>query len=230
MTKSGDDKEKMPIRAREHELPEHWNKEMVEIIPLGDGLCLDLGCGECKAKLLIQRLGYEWVGIDIEPNRKITVLGDGHSLPFSSKAFDLVIAVAVLEHFKNPWKALWEVNRVLKDRGIFAGSVAFMEPFHHSFFHFTHLGIEAILKECNFSLITVRPGWGVLEALSMDYFIPLPLIFLRTVMRFIMFLRRTILLTFFKNKLGLEKTEEYLQLDRFRFAGSIFFVARKTKH
>jgi len=215
------------LQSVNRKLPEHWDKEMVEMIPASAGLCLDLGCGEGKAKTLIQCLGNEWVGIDIKLNRKITVLGDGHFLPFSSKSFDLVIAIAVLEHFNNPWQGLWEVNRVLKDGGIFAGTVAFMEPFHNSFFHFTHLGIEAMLKKCNFSLIAIKPGWGVLEALSMHYFIPLPRNFLRTVMQLTMSIRRTILLTFFKKKLGMEKTQEYIQLDRFRFAGSLFFVAKK---
>ncbi|MEM3578195.1 MAG: class I SAM-dependent methyltransferase [Candidatus Bathyarchaeia archaeon] len=43
---------------------------------------------------------------------KPTVLADAHYLPFRDRSFDVVKASHVLEHLKNPWKALDEMMRV----------------------------------------------------------------------------------------------------------------------
>ncbi len=48
-----------------------------------------------------------------------TSIGDAENLRFGNNSFDVVIALHVLEHIKNPDKAVNEVNRVLKKGGVF---------------------------------------------------------------------------------------------------------------
>lgn len=43
---------------------------------------------------------------------KPTVLADAHYLPFRDRSFDVVKASHVIEHLKNPWKALDEMIKV----------------------------------------------------------------------------------------------------------------------
>jgi len=54
----------------------------------------------------------------------------------------VVTAIAVMEHLYNPFLAVNEIHRVLKQGGYFIGSVASLEPYHDlSYFHMTFLAV-----------------------------------------------------------------------------------------
>jgi len=130
-----------------------------------EGVCLDLGCGDGWSKEELENLGYVWVGGDISPSSNASAVCDGHHLPFPDDCFDLVISYATLEHFHAPWLAIKEISRCCKPRALFAGTCAFLEPFHaESYFHMSHLGLEKILNEGGFEVLHIWPGWHVLEA------------------------------------------------------------------
>jgi SAM-dependent methyltransferase len=63
-----------------------------------------VGCGQHK----------RGIGIDIDKNSKADIIGDVQFLPFRNKAFDTTICEEVLEHVRNPTKALREIRRVSK--------------------------------------------------------------------------------------------------------------------
>lgn len=44
-------------------------------------------------------------------------VADAHKLPFKSNAFDLVVCTEVLEHVDDPRSVLFEIKRVLKNKG-----------------------------------------------------------------------------------------------------------------
>ena len=56
------------------------------------------------------------------PNHRV-VLGDIEGMPFPDSEFDAVVCTEVLEHVPNPSRALEEIRRVLKPRGVLIGSV-----------------------------------------------------------------------------------------------------------
>ena len=65
---------------------------------------------------LVERKGWRYVNLDLNPPPGVpAVRGDAHALPFQDSVFDLVIIKDALEHFVNPWQALAEVRRVMKD-------------------------------------------------------------------------------------------------------------------
>ena len=100
----------------------------------------DLGCGSGVFSDLLQRAGYDCVGVDISP--KLIALGrrnypnvefvegDVERLPFPAGDFDGVLLSGLVHHFPDPSKCADEVFRVLRPGGHF---VAFdpnrMNPF-----------------------------------------------------------------------------------------------------
>jgi SAM-dependent methyltransferase len=88
----------------------HYHRHLLDAVPVGAGLVLDVGCGE---GLLTRRLAARVdsvVGMDIDPPtihlaRSVTpdanveyVVGDVLAPPFSAAAFDAVFCVMALHH------------------------------------------------------------------------------------------------------------------------------------
>jgi len=96
---------------------------------------LEIGCGNARHLLYFKE--HDLYGLDFsfemlkyarelsqKNGIKITLVqGDCRFLPFKSESFDLVIAMAVLHHLKNPLESIIEAYRVLKPGGFFVGSV-----------------------------------------------------------------------------------------------------------
>ncbi len=128
---------------------------------------LDLGCGAANSLGSVSLSpGVHHVGVDYEGDGP-DYLVDAHALPFADDSFDGVISLAVLEHLRSPHLAAQEVARVLAPGGVFAGTVAFLEPFHEeSTFHHSAHGLWLVLHEAGFVDIEIEPNrsWDVVQA------------------------------------------------------------------
>lgn len=62
----------------------------------------------------------EYVGFDVNAGPNVDLAGDIHQLSryFPENNFDVVYAISVFEHLAMPWKAILEINKVLKPGGI----------------------------------------------------------------------------------------------------------------
>ncbi|HLN45172.1 MAG TPA: class I SAM-dependent methyltransferase [Candidatus Sulfotelmatobacter sp.] len=69
---------------------------------------LNIGCGPDTWGDVRIDTAYKFVKMQCKP----TILADAHYLPFIKGSFDVVKASHVLEHLKNPFKALNEMVRV----------------------------------------------------------------------------------------------------------------------
>lgn len=101
------------MSSREHLLP--LFKKMIGWYDDGVGGILDVGCGQlCEA--FTSSYGKRYVGLDLESSQyKKTVAGDAHDLSrYEDDSFHLVTAFSVIEHLKEPYRALSEMNRVAK--------------------------------------------------------------------------------------------------------------------
>lgn len=60
-----------------------------------------------------------YIGCDIHPGQGVDLVGDVHSLStlIASGSIDAIFSVSVFEHLVYPWKAVLEINRVLKIGG-----------------------------------------------------------------------------------------------------------------
>jgi SAM-dependent methyltransferase len=91
------------------------------------GKILDLGCADGKLLLILRKLGFEAVGLDIAQSfvdRAQLYSGCNvfcgtaeNMVMFKEGEFDCIICTEVLEHVTSPYRALLEMNRILKLNG-----------------------------------------------------------------------------------------------------------------
>lgn len=86
------------------------------------GKTLDVACA--NGGWLLERspgsigVDFSFVAIrQIRAKNLLGVVGDAHSLPFKNDAFDTIVSLGSLEHFRDPEMAISEMGRVLKKGG-----------------------------------------------------------------------------------------------------------------
>ena len=95
--------------------------------PRAGALALDLGCGDARARPLIEHAGYHYVGVDLDGS-EATYLADAHALPFAENTFDLVTTTAVIEYLRQPYLAMHEVTAFSRPVGASSAAPAFSCP------------------------------------------------------------------------------------------------------
>ena len=163
------------------EVPHHMTRELRSYFPKArsaNSLMLDLACGNAVHKKISEHAGFEWVGADYGEMSQATVLADAHALPFADGTFECVLSVAAIHLFQYPFVVMHEAHRILKQGGIFLGTVAFLEPFHDGgFYHHTHLGVLNSLRSAGFTVLKLAPSeeWtGLVAQASMALFPRMP--------------------------------------------------------
>jgi SAM-dependent methyltransferase len=80
---------------------------------------LELGARRSTIRHIVPD-SMRYVGFDIHPGPDVDVVGDIHELSrhFEPEAFDLVCAISTFEHLAMPWKAILEINKVLRPEGL----------------------------------------------------------------------------------------------------------------
>jgi SAM-dependent methyltransferase len=215
-----------------------WGEDIISLLPRSsadDAVCLEFGCGNGKARPIIEHFGYQWVGVDITGDGALAYC-DGHFLPFPDETFSLVVSIAVFEHLYDPFRAAREVYRVLKPGGVFIGTTAFLEPFHaNSYFHMSHLGVNQILTRADFDLKRLWSTWHYAEALS-GFWVPQQASVLHKIFAWggrwsakLMLLLRSLGLRFFMNIKGRtpQTIQRRIQREHLTWAGAIGFHAIK---
>ena len=106
------------------------------------GLCLDLGCGIGQFTKRIMEYGYNVISSDIseialnkvkEFNDNVVKLDMRNPLPFEDNKFNIVFANLSIHYFsdKETKKLMHEIKRIIKDNGLFIGSVNGIEGYEY---------------------------------------------------------------------------------------------------
>jgi SAM-dependent methyltransferase len=109
-----------------------------------NGLILDCGAGN-RSTYYDNVVNFETAAFE-----STDVLGVAEVLPFVDDSFDAVVALAVLEHVKDPFRCAAEIQRVLKPGGELICCAAFMQPYHgypHHYYNMTHQGLRNLFSD-----------------------------------------------------------------------------------
>lgn len=99
-----------------HRLLFPYLKNELDSFNIRDIKLLHIAPEKCLENIFRSNANIEYTSIDLN-NKNADKLMDLTNLKFSDKAFDLIIAVHVLEHINNDLKAMKEIHRVLKPTG-----------------------------------------------------------------------------------------------------------------
>ena len=94
---------------------------------------------------------------DIDPERKPEVVADIQDMPFHNGEFEVILCTEVLEHVKNPFLAVQELERVLAPGGALILTTRFLFPIHdapHDYFRYTKYGLRLLFS--NWEIVELR--------------------------------------------------------------------------
>jgi len=150
-------------------------REVEKYLPKGNGRCLDAGAGAGVYRHLVEVKGYEYFGIDIEPRGSDIQYGDVCDIPFEDNYFDLAICIDVIEDISDDLKAIRELYRVLKPKGILVLHTPnstqthilaeFPDNPNHVRKGYTDEELEDIFSKAGFPEIEIYPTFNILENL-----------------------------------------------------------------
>jgi SAM-dependent methyltransferase len=116
----------------------------------------------------------ELVATDVSLNENVSIICDGHDLPFDDETFDGVIAQGVLEHVVDPYRCVDEMHRVLRRDGIVFSETPFIQQVHggrYDFTRFTHLGHRRLFRRFEEIESGASAGPGLALSWSYQYFL-----------------------------------------------------------
>ena len=141
---------------------------------------LDMGAGSCPYRPLFAHCRYEtqdFAGLDDEQLRhggygRIDYRCDIASVPVAEGTFDAILCTEVLEHVREPIKAVKEMARILKPGGRLMltaplGSGIHQEPYHY-YGGYTPYWYQDFLAEAGFAQIRVEANAGSLRCFAQE--------------------------------------------------------------
>ena len=91
---------------------------------LPKGKILDLGCGDGDYSIALKEQGFDVMAGDIDKERfryagqiPFEYCDITKTLPFKNSTFDYLLLMEVVEHLRNPYDVLKEINRIIKSGG-----------------------------------------------------------------------------------------------------------------
>lgn len=139
-------------------------RELALVLPtLPAGVVLDVGSRTAPYRSLVP--ATEYLTLDIDPSFGADVVGDIHDVPRPDESFDTIICTEVLEHCRDPKRAVDELRRLLRPGGVCVLSTRFLFLYHPTpkdYFRFTADGLSELFQA--WSEVEIRPLGNRLEA------------------------------------------------------------------
>jgi SAM-dependent methyltransferase len=131
---------------------EQFNFKRKKILEIAPQIHKDSEGLFCKSKIYT---------LDIDENSNADFIADickNNNKKIKSNFFDFVLCTEVLEHTLNPFKAVKEIHRILKPKGIVLISTPFDFRIHGPLpdcWRFTEHGLKSLLRD--FEIISLKP-------------------------------------------------------------------------
>lgn len=126
------------------------------------GLILNIGAGG-EVENTLKRLGVRMTTIDIDPGRGPDLVMDVQNMErLADGSVRAAVMLEVLEHVRQPQKAVEELQRVLLSGGLVIGSTPFILGIHdapHDYYRFTRHGLMHLFREFDCVELTERGGY-----------------------------------------------------------------------
>lgn len=142
------------------------------------GIVLDAGSGESERYKKFFKF-EKYIKLDINSDSEADIIGSVESIRLDDGSVDSIVSTQVLEHVKNPAKAISEFYRVLKSGGYCLVTVPQLNELHeepHDYFRFTKYGLEEIFSHAGFKIVLIeRRGsfWVANAQMKVRYFVDL---------------------------------------------------------
>lgn len=123
---------------------------------------------------ILKNPAYDIVESDIYLGPRTNLVCDAHDLPFADSTFDGVVIQAVLHALVDPARAVSEIHRTLKPRGIIYAEAPFMQQNcegRYDFYRFSHLGLRRLLRGFEEIRSGAQAGPGMAAAWAYQYFL-----------------------------------------------------------
>lgn len=134
---------------------------------------LDAGAGEGQYAELCS--GFRYVAVDLGIGdtqwsyRALDAVADLEALPFAAGTFEAALNIVTLEHVRHPLQVLCELARVLQA----GGRLLLVTPLEweehqtpHDYFRYTQYGLEYILQNAGFEVVSLQPAGGYFRLLA----------------------------------------------------------------
>lgn len=130
------------------------------------GVVLDAGSGEGERYKNFFKFD-KYIKLDINKDSNPDIISSVENISLEDKSVDSIISTQVLEHVKNPQKAVSEFYRVLKSGGHCLVTVPQLNELHeepYDYFRFTKFGLEEIFNNAGFKIILIDQRGGFWSA------------------------------------------------------------------
>ncbi|MEK7133866.1 MAG: methyltransferase domain-containing protein [Patescibacteria group bacterium] len=154
--------------------------ESIAAIGKRGGIVLDVGGGKRFTKWLARYKkeleGCDYKTFDYDASTGADIVGDIHEMPIKDEYCDAIICSSVLEHVRDPLRAMSELRRILKKEGLIFLYVPSIYPYHARKGHYPDYWrfFDDTMREllfAGFSNVTVHKRGGYFLALS--FFVPM---------------------------------------------------------
>jgi len=147
-------------------------QELQKLLPqYVSGDVIDLGCGLTPYRMYLPPEIKLYHTLDLYPRiDELTYTGDVQNMPMIADcSYDTALCFEVLEHLPRPSAALQEIYRILRPKGTLILSVPHLSRLHdqpHDYYRFTRYGIDTLLQDAGFEVVTIVPKGGLLAFLG----------------------------------------------------------------
>jgi SAM-dependent methyltransferase len=145
----------------------HWDFLKQRKKGTGKEKLLDFGCGTGLHRARVEKMGYEWHGIDIADSQESlsrndkleVILYDGLKMPINDQTFDVVLSTQTFEHVQEINLTFSEISRIMKKNGQLLGSTSQSELYHsRSTFNYSPYGFKILVEKFGMRLEKIHPG------------------------------------------------------------------------